>query len=335
MVENIGPDAAAKKSFSLIVACRDGDYRAVIDLLDSGVNVNAKVLDYTDRHIHEYGWTALSVASYQGNIEIVRLLLAKGADLNITCGGKGWTALMLASQEGQLVIVRALLAEGADINMKDDEGYSSLMLASQHNHTEVVNFLLDSGAEINAETSNGWTALSLAYSLNRNKIVSALLSRGANFSAKGPASNHRFIIQGDRAYDTYTDLTWKRDTVECCSFEEAQKHVGSGWRVPNLDELGSLVDCSRANHPYIPFCFDDDNYDLTLTKTTIDLAVFPDMKLQQDLEIARYWSSTPDSNDGSKAWYVDFFTGDRRAESCSIHCHVRLVHSGCLLLSVA
>lgn len=49
---------------------------------------------------------------------------------------------MLASSHGKLEIVKLLLEAGADINIQDDDGSTSLMCASEHGHISVVKFLL-------------------------------------------------------------------------------------------------------------------------------------------------------------------------------------------------
>ena len=57
--------------------------------LDGGADANAKTTD---------GWTSLHMASKEGNIAVVELLLGKGADVNMKTTG-GWTPLHFASQE--------------------------------------------------------------------------------------------------------------------------------------------------------------------------------------------------------------------------------------------
>ena len=61
------------------------------------------------------GWAALNGAATEGHQEIVRLLIDKGADLNIAIMN-GSTALHMAPREGHQEIVRLLLDKGADVN---------------------------------------------------------------------------------------------------------------------------------------------------------------------------------------------------------------------------
>lgn len=54
----------------------------------------------------------------------------------------GQTALMLAVSHGRMEMVRALLAQGAEVNLQDDEGSTALMCACEHGHADIVRILL-------------------------------------------------------------------------------------------------------------------------------------------------------------------------------------------------
>lgn len=54
----------------------------------------------------------------------------------------GQTALMLAVSHGRLDMVKMLLEAGADINIQDDDGSTALMCAAEHGHVEIVKHFL-------------------------------------------------------------------------------------------------------------------------------------------------------------------------------------------------
>jgi ankyrin repeat protein len=75
------------------------------------------------------------LASENGHLETVKLLIANKADVNAK-NNDGWTALMSASRNGHLEIVKLLIANKADVNAKNDKGDRESMWAAYDNsHT--------------------------------------------------------------------------------------------------------------------------------------------------------------------------------------------------------
>jgi Ankyrin repeats (3 copies)/Ankyrin repeat len=96
--------AAAPASDQLLQAVRKGDVAAAKAALDAGVPVDAKF---------RYDRTALSFAADRGNVEIVTLLLERGADVNAKDTFYGVTPLVWAANNGHAGVARLLLARGA------------------------------------------------------------------------------------------------------------------------------------------------------------------------------------------------------------------------------
>ncbi|HUG72241.1 MAG TPA: ankyrin repeat domain-containing protein, partial [Steroidobacteraceae bacterium] len=74
----------------------------------------------------------------------------------------GDTLLMLAAARGRADVMRALLAAGADANAKRNDGGTALMAAVANIRAEAVQVLLTAKADVNAVDNNGSTALMLA-----------------------------------------------------------------------------------------------------------------------------------------------------------------------------
>ncbi len=114
----------------LFEAVRKGDAAAVTAALDKGADVNAKF---------RYGMTALFKAAERGNAEVTKVLLDRGVELDVKDTFYGATALSWALQNDHINVVSLLLAKGAD--GADDV----LMSGVRENKQEVVKLALDTG----------------------------------------------------------------------------------------------------------------------------------------------------------------------------------------------
>jgi len=74
----------------------------------------------------------------------------------------GETLLMAAAFGGQETMVRMLLQRGASVNLQDSDGGTALMFAALRGHTTIVQALLDAKADATLQATNGITALMLA-----------------------------------------------------------------------------------------------------------------------------------------------------------------------------
>jgi ankyrin repeat protein len=93
----------------------------------------------------EGGKTDLVMASVDQNVELVRLLLRKGAKVNYG-SRKRWPALANTAKNGRCDIVRLLIQWGADIDAELANGQRALHLATKKNHPDVVKALVAAGA---------------------------------------------------------------------------------------------------------------------------------------------------------------------------------------------
>ena len=95
------------KKAKLIQASEKGDFTDVQAMLTDGADINATEVR-EDNGVYVRGLTALMMASANGHTEIVKLLLDKGADVNVK-NTYGITALFTASVHGHTEIVKLLL----------------------------------------------------------------------------------------------------------------------------------------------------------------------------------------------------------------------------------
>ncbi len=101
---------------------------------------------------NRYGGTALIPASEHGFVEIVQELLTK-TDIDVNhVNDLGWTALLEAiilgdGSERQVEVVRLLVNAGADVNITDRDGVSPLSHARQRGYKRMVEILENAGAQ--------------------------------------------------------------------------------------------------------------------------------------------------------------------------------------------
>jgi len=95
----------------------------------------------------------LVIASEYGHVEIVAMLLAHGAEVNLREAlVMGKAALITAIDEGHEEIVRLLLDNGADMELQTEECLTALRAAAEAENIEIVKILVDSGASIDAKS---------------------------------------------------------------------------------------------------------------------------------------------------------------------------------------
>ena len=131
--------------------------------------------------VHAYspdGWTPLHLNF--GNVEIARLLIDNGADINSVAHNKlVATPLQGAVVNKSIEVGRLLLARGANVNPKNDDGGNPLHEAAGDGQMEFAKLLLDHGANINARDDKGNTPLAIALEYKQPEMAKLLRDHGA------------------------------------------------------------------------------------------------------------------------------------------------------------
>lgn len=143
----------AERNNALLDAANTQDIKQALILLDAGTDVNALNMQY---HI-----TPLLLASWKGNIKLVQILLAAGADITIKAVA-GDIILHIAVNKGHLEVVNTLLAAGANVNQAGYNNNTPLHNAAQNGNKELVQLLLENGANPYALNNNERTPEKLA-----------------------------------------------------------------------------------------------------------------------------------------------------------------------------
>jgi ankyrin repeat protein len=93
---------------------------------------------------------------------MIKLLLAKGTNVNIQGDYQEWTALHGAARNGDMAMVNLLITHDADFNARDGFGNTPLHYFVESGHRNIVQKLLSQGADANAKNERGLTPMDLA-----------------------------------------------------------------------------------------------------------------------------------------------------------------------------
>jgi ankyrin repeat protein len=240
----------------LLTATQNRHYKLAAFLLDHGADPNLA---------NHGGWDPLYLAVDNRNIEggdypvrtpdmdhfdFIKLLVAKGANVNAricgkastatTCKGDstetrtiftmqwlyedGATPFLRAAQSGDVELMKFLLAHGADPKIKTTQGETALAVASgigwvegvtfewsPEENVEAVKMCLDLGIDPNAADDQGRTALHGAAHKGRVKVIQMLADAGAKLDAHDKGS--RDTISGAMVGHTWIPIDYSRGLV--------------------------------------------------------------------------------------------------------------------------
>ncbi len=124
------------------------------------------------------GFTPLGLAAFFGHPEAVHILLEHGAAVNESDKSRfANTALDAAVAADHIEVVRVLLAAGANVNVRSAGAATPLHKAAMNGNAEIAALLLDRGADMNATRANGHTPLTDAEEKGHAAVVELFKAR--------------------------------------------------------------------------------------------------------------------------------------------------------------
>lgn len=156
----------AKGNTILMIAAREGRRDAVLALIRRKANANKR---------NQYGDTALMIASLRGDREIARMLIEFGG-AEVKHGG--WAPIHYAAFQDRQEMIRYLIAKGADKNALAPNGYTALMLAARSGHVDAAHALLQEDVDINVRSPDGETALRIALRAKHGPVAELIRRAG-------------------------------------------------------------------------------------------------------------------------------------------------------------
>ena len=161
------------------------------------------------------GMTAIHIAVLEHRLELIKILIHNGADVNITVNSNeaerrfftplhDFSPLHIAANLNSLEMASLLIFEGADVNQTTGDDQSPLHIAAMKGNDRLAEMLIVHGADVNARDFEDYTPLHSAASYGRLGSVALLVSNGADITASGvdgqtpyacaASKNHQQII---------------------------------------------------------------------------------------------------------------------------------------------
>ena len=178
-----GADVSARSTpgrTPLHEASRNGQVNAAKLLIENGALIDAQ---------DENGWSLLHEASRlydkeraPGKLEIAKLLLDHGANIESTANRSGITPLLTAVHSNFIAMVQLLMDKGANFKFQNGLGLTALHIAASSDHV-IVRMLLDAGADTEVKDHEDETPLHKAARWGSLKVIRLLLERGADVRA--------------------------------------------------------------------------------------------------------------------------------------------------------
>lgn len=192
MGSDINAQIETNRNTALTLACFQGRCEVVSLLLDRKANVE---------HRAKTGLTPLMEAASGGYVEVGRILLDKGADVNAPpVPSSRDTALTIAADKGHYRFVEMLIKKGGsclNLDARNKKGSSPLWLAANGGHLDVVQLLVNSGAEIDAQDNRKTSCLMAAFRKGHLKVVKWMVKHVTQFPSDQETTRFLALV-GDK-----------------------------------------------------------------------------------------------------------------------------------------
>jgi len=219
-------DSAMSNHFredQLLEAIEHGDFGRAVQLLSSGISINAILLSRTRRE----SATVLATAAYEGQIDIMRYLLECHVVVNYQDPLLKRNALHWACMGKHADAVQLLVDSNIDVNCVDRDNVTPIIRAAMLGRLDIVEILIESGAEVGKFDRLHSSALHYATFHGSSDVVSLLIRAGCT------PNNPTIFGQGT----PLANLIYHRDIINIqLLFEAGYRPSEDGWIIQYLSK---------------------------------------------------------------------------------------------------
>lgn len=191
---------------SLVTDAYYGDLVSVKNDLEDGAELASELyFDDEDRQYTDVLFNALHAAASGGSEDVINFLLDEGLPID-SLTPEGWTPLFIAARDGQAEAAKLLIFRGADLNLQTNRGATALLMAitqeypSKEEQKSLLEYMLKRGADPNLSDANGFPPLYYAAALKNQDALPLLLEYGAALDEKTLSKIYRLLApQSDSA----------------------------------------------------------------------------------------------------------------------------------------
>ncbi|XP_056017812.1 ankyrin repeat domain-containing protein 17-like isoform X4 [Ostrea edulis] len=230
MGSDINAQIETNRNTALTLACFQGRHEVVSLLVDRKANIE---------HRAKTGLTPLMEAASGGYVEVGRVLLDKGADVNAPpVPSSRDTALTIAADKGHYRFVELLLSRNAAVDVKNKKGNSPLWLACNGGHLDVVQLLVSAGADIDSQDNRKVSCLMASFRKGHVKVSKWMVKHVNQFPSDQELS--RYIA-------TVSDKELQKKCQQCMEIIVSAKDRQAAEAFKNANILLEELDKERQH----------------------------------------------------------------------------------------
>ncbi|XP_069481814.1 death-associated protein kinase 1 [Ambystoma mexicanum] len=225
--------------------------------------------NYDVNQPNKHGTPPLLIAAGCGNIQMIELLVRRGARIDIQ-DKAGSNAIYWASRHGHVETLRFLHRSECPLDVKDKSGETALHVASRYGHVDVVQFLCSIGSHPDLQDKEEETPLHCAAWHGYHLVAKALCEAGCNVNIKNREGETPLLTASARGYHDIVDCLSEHGAdldatdkdghialhlaVRRCQMEVVKTLISQGCIVDFQDRHGNTpmhVACKDGNIPIV------------------------------------------------------------------------------------